>query len=566
MRFFKNFKIKNAVRIIVFFAMIAILAISIIGIRDMNTINGYMSKMYMDKFVPSTKVADIRRDFILTRMEVLQALYNNNTDSDKAIQGYYTEINDNIKQLEQSYMPDDEKKIMADVKSDLSSYLQQWNTFNSKLTSGSKPTNDEINAASKTADTTIAKLGDLVKYNVDAADTLNNDGNTIFNSSRNIFIIIALGAFGILLILSILIIETIKVSMKEIGENLVQVSKGDFTIKIDENSRNEFGVMNKSLMQMVQSVSAMIKTVKNNSEEIMNQSESLSAISEEMASATQEVATTIEGVAGGANDQAKEIVSVNDILNEFGEEVDKIVIAVEDVDGKAKNINKMSVESNKEMSLVAKSIEDIGNGFKVTKDEVLSLGLDISKINEITNLILSVAEQTNLLALNAAIEAARAGESGRGFAVVADEIRKLAEQAKESSENISSLVSKISEKSNSVIATTENVNDKLNNQVEVIGNSIDSFKKIVNAVDEILPKIENINKSVLNIDKEKNGIINNMESVSASAEEMSASSEQIAASMQEMNASSEEVATASEKLNYQAKSMRETVDQFKLNK
>lgn len=566
MRFFRNFKIKNAVRIIVFFAMIAILVISIIGIKDMNTINNNMSKMYNDKFVPSTKAADIRRDFILARMEVIQALYNNKKDSDSIIQGYNTEINNNIKLLEQSFMPDDEKKIMADVKSDLSSYMQQWDMLNSILINGSKPTNNEIDAASKTADATISKLGDLVKYNVDAANALNNDGNTIYNSSRNIFIIIVLCSFGILSILSILIIETIKISIKEMGKNLDQVSKGDFTIKIDEHSRNEFGVMNKSLMQMVQSVSSMIKTVRNNSEEIMNQSESLSAISEEMASGSQEVATTIEDVAGGANNQAKEIVSVNDTLNQFGNEVDKIVKSVEDVDSNAKNINKMSVESNKEMNLVAKSIEEIGIGFKVTKDEVLSLGLDISKINEITNLILSVAEQTNLLALNAAIEAARAGESGRGFAVVADEIRKLAEQAKESSENISSLVSKISEKSNSVIATTENVNNKLNNQVEVIGNSIESFKKIVNAVDEILPKIENINKSVLNIDKEKDGIINNMKSVSTSAEEMSASSEQIAASMQEMNASSEEVAASSEKLNYQAKSMRETVDQFKLDK
>lgn len=565
MNFLKNFKVTNAVRFLSIFALISILSISIIGINDMNQINGNMDKMYRDRLLPSTKVADIRRDFIFINMKVVSAEYSNKADTNVAINGYHQEINNIIQQLEQTYMPEDEKKIMSDVKSDISSYMQQWDILSSKITINTKPTEEESKAAAKIADTTIARLGDLVKYNVDEASNLNNQGDLIFNNSRNLFMIIALSTFLILLLLYILITKTISRSIKEISGNLIKVSNGDFSIKIEDDSRNEFGKMNKLLQQLVKNISSMIKTIKDNSEDIMSQSETLSAISEEMASSSQEVASTIQEVAGGADNQAKEVSEVNDTLNAFGNDIVKIVNAVEDVDGNAKKINEMSAESNKDMNLVARSIEEIGIGFKETKDEVLNLGQDITKINEITNLIMDVAEQTNLLALNAAIEAARAGESGKGFAVVADEIRKLAEKAKESSEDISSIVSKISEKSNIVISTTENVNDKLNSQIDIIGNSIESFKKIVNAVEDILPKIENINGSVINIDKEKNAIINNMDTVLASAEEVSASSEEIAASMQEMNASSEEVASSAEKLNYKAKSMREVVDQFKLN-
>jgi hypothetical protein len=50
------------------------------------------------------------------------------------------------------------------------------------------------------------------------------------------------------------------------------------------------------------------------------------------------------------------------------------------------------------------------------------------------------AEQTNLLALNAAIEAARAGAVGRGFSVVADEVRKLADNTRQATQQIQTML------------------------------------------------------------------------------------------------------------------------------
>lgn len=66
--------------------------------------------------------------------------------------------------------------------------------------------------------------------------------------------------------------------------------------------------------------------------------------------------------------------------------------------------------------------------------------LQIERIQESAQGIITIAEQTNLLSLNASIEAARAGENGKGFAVVADEIGKLAATSKHTAEQINKVL------------------------------------------------------------------------------------------------------------------------------
>ena len=60
----------------------------------------------------------------------------------------------------------------------------------------------------------------------------------------------------------------------------------------------------------------------------------------------------------------------------------------------------------------------------------------IEAVGDVSGQLGAIARQTRLLGVNAAIEAARGGEATQGFAIVAEEIRRLAEQAGESSASV----------------------------------------------------------------------------------------------------------------------------------
>lgn len=90
---------------------------------------------------------------------------------------------------------------------------------------------------------------------------------------------------------------------------------------------------------------------------------------------------------------------------------------------------------------------------------------NVDKINDLTNDILSIASQTNLLALNASIEAARAGEAGKGFAVVADEIRQLADNSRETANNIQAISNLVNDAVNELVANSNHLLEYMNKDV-----------------------------------------------------------------------------------------------------
>ena len=155
----------------------------------------------------------------------------------------------------------------------------------------------------------------------------------------------------------------------------------------------------------------------------------VSAVMEELSASMEEVSATVSQISLGADEvlEASKGMSVQakngaDFVKEIK---DRAQVIKTDTIASKENTSQMIVQ-NREMLQVA-----------------INNSRSVEQINSLTEEILNISGQTNLLALNASIEAARAGDAGKGFAVVAEEIRVLADNSKNTANNIQEISNQV---------------------------------------------------------------------------------------------------------------------------
>ncbi|TQR19359.1 globin-coupled sensor protein [Psychrobacillus vulpis] len=142
------------------------------------------------------------------------------------------------------------------------------------------------------------------------------------------------------------------------------------------------------------------------------------------------------------------IVTILEIQSsETTSSVEELIVATKEVNEDVSNGIEVSNRTIATAENGKQTIQTLMINTKEIYDKTTSMSGIIENLNQSSEEILNVvkivkdiATKTNLLAINSAIEAARAGEYGKGFAVVANEVRKLAEQTRNSVEQIDQLV------------------------------------------------------------------------------------------------------------------------------
>lgn len=191
-------------------------------------------------------------------------------------------------------------------------------------------------------------------------------------------------------------------------------------------------------------------------------------------------------------------------------------------DTKSRTVNSLA-KTNEEHLAVKANIEKmftIRHKIQTIAELILELSEFIQSISSTIGTVEDIAEQTNLLALNAAVEAARAGEHGKGFAVVAGEIRKLADESKQATTKITSLITDIQQTTNSTVIATEEGTKEIESGIDLahnIGEDVEQLIEIINGISTGVSEIDEVSRKITKGTGQTDNFVKELESTLAVA-------------------------------------------------
>ncbi|NLC55625.1 MAG: hypothetical protein GX774_02160 [Armatimonadetes bacterium] len=184
--------------------------------------------------------------------------------------------------------------------------------------------------------------------------------------------------------------------------------------------------------------------------------EASSDLSNEMAELTtraQEFSAVAAEQATGATEQAAAVSEITATMEELSRTAQQIAHAAGEALTAAEDGQGAVRQTVAGMEQIKARVDDVAT-------RILSLGEKSQRIGEINEIITDIAGKTHLLALNAAIESAAAGEFGARFAVVAAQVKELADETREATSQVKSVILEIQNAINaSVMATGETTNE-----------------------------------------------------------------------------------------------------------
>lgn len=342
------------------------------------------------------------------------------------------------------------------------------------------------------------------------------------------------------------------------------ISEGDFTQKIECKTNDEIGELANDFNNMRQSMSALIANIMHTSNEVAVSADKVTQNTQQSSVAINETARTVDDISSGASEQAKNtqegynrILEFETIIEdnqknmlELNEATKKVVFSVKE----GLTVLDSLIEKNKENSLAVNAIYEVINSTKNSS----------TRINNASSVITSIAEQTNLLALNAAIEAARAGEAGKGFSVVADEIRKLAEQSRQSTNEIDAVINELQINVNEAVKTMQDIMEIMKYQELSVKTTELKYKDIDENIKMTTKIVDIMNISGHEMQKKKKEMFTIIESLSAIADENAAGAEEVSASTQELASSMKGIADSSLNLYRSTQELNGSIQRFKV--
>lgn len=516
-----------------------------------NNLYNLKYKMLIENTCKEGKIKDYA---VLMLENVNDAINNNSIKSEEEFKNNFEELLSLFEDLDNTIIDEKSIESYSKLKTLINSLNGDCNNalYYNKDINKKKQCINYYESAEKKIQAIEAANGILLSNEVNYIKTIQEKIDKSFeNSKRILFIIITLLAI-ISILYFIIFSNKIEKKLSKLNRLAHRISNGDLIYDENEeilnsDTENEFDIlentfysMKKSLNRLIFNVRKNVEIVKEAANEIvinMNQSKNANDLSVASINSVNEVANIqVELI----KDIFKEFNTTDSYLNETINNVNTLKNNVS-IGDKSINIGKETLNS------MINQINNINALIESFRKETELLNDNTVQINNIINMVEEISDQTNLLALNASIESVRAGEAGKGFAVVSEEIKKLAEQSKMATSDISNIIRELRKGINRIndeveIGTSQiNENNELAEKVvQVFENIYDSNDNIDCITSEVNKKINHVWEKIVFVKEKMNKLNIHAEILSNEMENSSSVAEEQFALIYEVNIQAEE--------------------------
>ena len=283
---------------------------------------------------------------------------------------------------------------------------------------------------------------------------------------------------------------------------------------------------NDGIGEMIRTVNSTVTGFAEIIKGIQTATNELGNVSSEFENAFNEMERSMQDASENICTITDNTLSQENNVHDMKAKIDSIGMAIENMDAKIKALTRSAEvvgncqqEAEQIMNELINISKESGDAIEDVRRQTDLTNRSAQQIRTVTDIISGISSQTNLLALNASIEAARAGEQGKGFAVVAEEIRQLADQSKESTEQINSIVNELIANSNISVKITERVSEAFTEQNRRVEETTDIFKSLNTEIIIVNEAIKGIDSEITALEGHKVLIESSADSMTSFAEE-----------------------------------------------